>query len=453
MREIIKKYSDHILLPILMAKTEPLQSEKDKDKKDEIVIPEEEVVNQANALWTMPKSEIQLEQYDALYKHISHDFENPLAFAHNKVEGKLEYTSLLYIPKKAPFDLWQQNGARGLKLYVKRVFIMDDAEHFMPMYLRFVKGVIDSNDLPLNVSREILQSNKTIDQIKSACVKRILSLLEELAEKETEKYATFWQAFGNVLKEGVSEDFANRDRIGSLLRFSSTHVDSAVQNVSLKEYISRMQKGQEKIYYLISDTFQAAKNSPLLEVFRKKEIEVLLLSDRVDEWLMANLMAHEGKQFQSISQGDLDLEKLTNKTEEKAEKKSKEEFKKDFKDTLESIKKILGDRIKDARLTDRLIDSPACVVFDENALTGHMQRILKATGQQFTETKPILELNPTHALVLKLKDTTDAEAKTRWADLLLNQALLAEGEQLENPAEFVRSLNTLIQQLCHIAPH
>ncbi len=445
-RSIIKKYSDHILLPILMDKIEKPKSDKDaKDGKDETIIPEEEVVNQANALWTMSKSEIKPEQYEDLYKHISHDFEGPLAWAHNKVEGKLEYTSLLYIPKKAPFDLWQQTGARGLKLYVKRVFIMDDAEHFMPMYLRFIKGVIDSNDLPLNVSRELLQSNKVIDQIKSASVKRVLSLLEELAEKEAEKYATFWKTFGAVLKEGVSEDYANRERILNLLRFSSTHTDHATQDVSLKDYLSRMKADQEKIYYIISDSFSAAKNSPLLEVFRKKNIEVLLLSDRVDEWLMANLMAHEGKQFQSISQGNLDLGKLADQDEKKVEEKSK----KDFKETIESVKKILGARVADVRLTDRLTDSPACVVFNEDAMTGHMQRILKATGQQFSESKPILELNPTHALVLKLKNTTENEEQTRWADLLLNQALLAEGEQLENPAGFVKSLNTLIQQLCH----
>lgn len=442
-RSIIKKYSDHILLPILMPKIET--PKKDKDNKDEIIIPEEEVVNQANALWTMSKSEIKPEQYEDLYKHISHDFEGPLAWAHNKVEGKLEYTSLLYIPKKAPFDLWQQTGARGLKLYVKRVFIMDDAEHFMPMYLRFIKGVIDSNDLPLNVSRELLQSNKVIDQIKSASVKRVLSLLEELAEKEAEKYATFWKTFGAVLKEGVSEDYANRERILNLLRFSSTHTDQATQDVSLKDYLSRMKTDQEKIYYIISDSFSAAKNSPLLEVFRKKNIEVLLLSDRVDEWLMANLMAHEGKQFQSISQGNLDLGKLADQDQTKVEEKSKE----DFKETIESVKKILGTRVADVRLTDRLTDSPACVVFNEDAMTGHMQRILKATGQQFSESKPILELNPAHALVLKLKNATENEEQTRWADLLLNQALLAEGEQLENPAGFVKSLNTLIQQLCH----
>ncbi|MCX7121340.1 MAG: molecular chaperone HtpG [Gammaproteobacteria bacterium] len=440
LRSIITKYSDHIVLPIMMAKIEKIT----KNDKDEIIIPEEEVVNQANALWTLPKNEIKDEQYAALYKHIAHDFEDPLTWAHNKVEGKLEYTSLLYIPKRAPFDLWNREGVRGLKLYVKRVFVMDDAEHFMPMYLRFIKGIIDTNDLPLNVSREILQSNKTIESIKSACVKRMLGLLEDLAENNKEKYAEFWAIFGSVLKEGPAEDYANKDRIANLLRFSTSQTDSEKQETSLKEYVARMQPGQDKIYFIVSDNFQSAKNSPLLEVFRKKNIEVLLLSDRVDEWLTSNLNEFEGKKLQSISQGNLDLGSMEDKKETE-EKKAESE--KDFKEVIDKMKKSLGDRVKDIRLTLRLTDSPACVVFDENEMTGHMQRMMKAAGQAFPEAKPILELNPDHAIVLKVKAENDEGRLTRWSDLLLNQALLAEGEQLTNPAAFVKSLNQLVMEL------
>ncbi|EKD77085.1 MAG: hypothetical protein ACD_42C00485G0002 [uncultured bacterium] len=440
LRTIITKYSDHIVLPILMAKIE--ESKKKDDK--EIVVTQDEVINQAKALWTLPKNEIKDEQYQELYKHIAHDFEDALTWAHNKVEGKLEYTSLLYIPKRAPFDLWQREGVRGLKLYVKRVFIMDDAEHFMPMYLRFVKGIVDTHDLPLNVSREILQSNKIIDSIKAACVKRILSLLEELAQNNTEKYAEFWKTFGAVLKEGPAEDFANKDRIANLLRFASTHSDTDAQTVSLKEYVARMQPGQEKIYYIIADNFISAKNSPLLEVFRKKNIEVLLLSDRIDEWLVSHLQEFENKKCQSVSQGALDLGDLEDKKETSAQKTEAE---KNFKDTIEKMKKSLGERVKEIRLTHRLTDSPACVVFDENELTGHMQRMLKAAGQQFSNSKPILELNPEHAIVLKIQSESDDARLSRWSDLLLNQALLAEGEQLENPAAFVKSLNELVLEL------
>ncbi|OGT32709.1 MAG: molecular chaperone HtpG [Gammaproteobacteria bacterium RIFCSPHIGHO2_02_FULL_39_13] len=438
LRSIITKYSDHIVLPIMME-----QSDK-AEKSEKSSNPEWEVVNQANALWTLSKNEIKEEQYQELYKHIAHDFENPLAWAHNKVEGKLEYTSLLYIPKRAPFDLWQREGVRGLKLYVKRIFIMDDAEHFMPMYLRFVKGIVDTHDLPLNVSREILQSNKIIDSIKAACVKRILSLLEELAQNNTEKYAEFWKTFGAVLKEGPAEDFANKDRIANLLRFASTHSDTDAQTVSLKEYVARMQPGQEKIYYIIADNFISAKNSPLLEVFRKKNIEVLLLSDRIDEWLVSHLQEFENKKCQSVSQGALDLGDLEDKKETSAQKTEAE---KNFKDTIEKMKKSLGERVKEIRLTHRLTDSPACVVFDENELTGHMQRMLKAAGQQFSNSKPILELNPEHAIVLKIQSESDDARLSRWSDLLLNQALLAEGEQLENPAAFVKSLNELVLEL------
>lgn len=444
LRSIITKYSDHIVLPIMMKKPEVKDSKSapktEKEAMDEIVIPEEEVVNRASALWTLPKSDIKEEQYQELYKHIAHDFEDPLAWTHNKVEGKLEYTSLLYIPARAPYDLWNREFQRGLKLYVKRVFIMDDAEHFMPVYLRFIKGVIDSNDLPLNISRELLQSNQTIEKMRAGSVKRVLDLLEKLAAEEPDVYAKFWREFGPVLKEGPGEDAANKDRIAKLLRFVSTHQDDGEQSVSLANYVSRMQADQDKIYYLTADSYLAAKNSPLLEVFRKKGIEVLLLSDRVDEWLVAHLTEFEGKKLQSVSKGKLDLEK----TENKEEQQQQEEKAVTFADVLAQIKTALTNRVKDVRLTHRLVDSPACVVFDENELTGHMQRLLKAAGQAVPETKPILELNPDHPLLLKLQKVQNSQKMADWADILLSQALLAEGEHLQNPADFVKRLNQLL---------
>ncbi len=447
LRNIITKYSDHIVLPIIMKKPELAEdkgalktSKEAMDEKNETVIPEEEVVNRANALWTLPKSEITDEQYKDLYKHIAHDFEDPLAWTHNKLEGKLEYTSLLYIPARAPFDLWNREYQRGLKLYVKRVFIMDDAEHFMPMYLRFIKGVIDSNDLPLNISRELLQSNQLIEKMRSGSVKRVLDLLEKLVADEPATYTKFWKEFGAVLKEGPAEDYANKDRIAKLLRFASTHQADDVQNVSLTDYISRLQEGQDKIYYLTADSYLSAKNSPLLEVFRKKGIEVLLLSDRVDEWLMTHLTEFEGKKFQSVSKGKLDLDK----TEDKVEEQQQQEKAATFADVVQRIKTALSDRVKDVRLTHRLVDSPACVVFDENELTGHMQRLLKAAGQTIPESKPILELNPDHRLLLKLQHIQDSQKVADWANILLSQALLAEGEQLQNPADFVKRLNQLL---------
>jgi len=451
LRSIITKYSDHIVLPILMKKPEAAKDSKSAiktskeamDEKNETVIPEEEVVNRASALWTLPKSDITDEQYKELYKHIAHDFEDPLAWTHNKVEGKLEYTNLLYVPARAPFDLWNREYQRGLKLYVKRVFIMDDAEHFMPMYLRFVKGIIDSNDLPLNISREILQSNQIIEKIRSASVKRILDLLEKIAADDPALYGKFWQEFGAVLKEGPAEDFSNKDRIAKLLRFSSTQSADANQPVSLTDYVARMPKDQDKIYYLIADSYLNAQNSPLLELFRKKGIEVLLLSDRVDEWLMAHLTEFEGKKFQSASKGKLDLDK----TENKDEQQQQEAKVQSFADVVQQIKSALGARVKDVRLTHRLVDSPACVVFDENELTGHMQRLLKAAGQAVPETKPILELNPDHSLILKLQHVQDSQKIHDWADILLSQALLAEGEQLQNPADFVKRLNQLLVQV------
>ncbi len=445
LRSIITKYSDHILLPIHMLKTEGTAPEKEGeevDKKEEKA-PEYEVVNRAKALWSLPKSEISETDYQELYKHISHDYEDPLAWSHNKVEGKLEYTTLLYLPKQAPFDLYNRDFQRGLKLYVRKVFIMDDAEQLLPMYLRFVKGVVDSNDLPLNVSREILQNNRVIASIRSGCVKRILSTLESMADKEPQKYAEFWSAFGEVLKEGPAEDFANRERIAKLLRFASTQVDNKEHTVSLTDYVSRMKPDQDKIYYLIGDSYHSAKNSPLLELLRKKDLEVLLLSDRVDEWLMSHLKEFEGKTFQSVGKGDLGL----NDDETEEQKKEKEEQEKSFADVLKQVKESLGGRIKEVRLTDRLTDSPACVVFDDSDLSGHMQRMLNAAGQAFDTAKPILELNAKHQLVSQLKDVQDDVRFADWSEILLSQALLAEGEQLEDPSGFVKRLNDLLQKV------
>lgn len=433
LRNIITKYSDHIVLPIMMRK--PVEK---KDGEETAV--EYEVVNRANALWTLSKSEIKDEQYQELYKHIAHDFENPLAWAHNKVEGKFEYTSLLYIPARAPYDLWNRDMSRGLKLYVRRVFIMDDATHLIPMYLRFVKGVVDSNDLPLNVSREILQSNKIIEGIKSGCVKRVLSLLEDIAENDKDKYASFWKEFGQVLKEGPGEDYANKDRIAKLLRFATTHSKSEKQDISLADYVSRMKQGQDKIYYVIADTYLSAKNSPLLEVFHKKGIEVLLLSDKVDEWLVAHFTEFEGKHLQSIAKGSLDLGELDD-AETKEETKKQEV---EFEDYIKQMKESLKDRVKDVRLTHRLVDSPACVVFDDHDLSGHMQRLLMQAGQDYAATKPILELNAKHPLIQRIRTETNDARFNRWADIILGQALLAEGEQLKDPAGFVKGLNELL---------
>ncbi len=450
LRNIITKYSDHIVLPILMkkpeekagkAKTEP--SPEAMDEKNETVIPEEEVVNRASALWTLPKNEITGEQYKELYKHIAHDFEDPLAWTHNKLEGKLEYTSLLYIPARAPFDLWHREYQRGLKLYVKRVFIIDDAEHFMPMYLRFIKGVIDSNDLPLNISRELLQSNQIIEKIRTGSVKRVLDLLEKLAADEPATYSRFWREFGAVVKEGPGEDFANKDRIAKLLRFASTQQEDSEPNVSLSDYVSRMQKDQDKIYYLIADSYLNAKNSPLLEVFRKKGIEVLLLTDKVDEWLMAHLTEFDGKKLQSVSKGKLELDNVESK-EEQQQQAAKAAT---FADIVAQIKTALGDQVKEVRVTHRLVDSPACVVFDENELSGHMQRLLKAAGQAAPEAKPILELNPDHPLLLKLQNVRDSQKIADWAEVLLSQALITEGEVLHNPVAFVKRLNQLLVQV------
>ncbi len=440
LRQIVRKYSDHITLPIVMKK-----EEWDKDKGEQVLTDEDETINQASALWARPKSEITDEQYKEFYKHVAHDFEDPLAHVHAKVEGKQEYTQLLYIPSKAPFDLLDRGARHGVKLYVRRVFIMDDAEQLMPLYLRFVRGIVDSNNLPLNVSREILQESRDIETIRGGCVKKVLGLLEGLAnsddDAEKAKYATFWKEFGRVLKEGVGEDFANKERIAKLLRFASTHNDTPDETVSLADYVARMKEGQEKIYYVTAETFTAAKNSPHLEIFRKKGIEVLLLSDRVDEWVTGHLTEFDGKQLQSVAKGGLDLGSL----EDEAEKKEAEQAADEYKELLEKVKATLGDKVKDVRVTHRLTDSPSCIVADEHDLSGNLARILKAAGQKAPETKPILEINPKHPAVMHLKYETSRFDD--WANLLLEQATLAEGGTLDDPAGFVKRINDLMLAL------
>ena len=437
LKSILTKYSDHITIPVLMKK-----EEWDKDKNEMVVKDEEEPVNQAKALWTRAKSDISEEQYQEFYKHVAHDYENALAYTHNRVEGRQEYTQLLYIPAKAPFDLWDRERKQGIKLYVKRVFIMDDAEQLMPRYLRFVKGVIDSADLPLNVSREILQESRDVKAIREGCTKRVLSLIEEMAggedDAQKEKFTKFWKEFGAVIKEGVGEDFANKERIAKILRFASTKADTVDQTVSLADYLGRLKEGQDKIYYVTAETFLAAKNSPHLEVFRKKGIEVLLLSDRVDEWVVSNLTEFEGKQLVSVAKGGLDLGKL----EDEAEKKEKESAADEYKDLLKKIQDALGEKVKEVRVTHRLTDSPSCLVADDHDMSAHMSRILKAAGQNAPGTKPILEINPKHPLVQKLK-YEDAKFAD-WVSLLFDQALLAEGGTLDDPAGFVKRMNQML---------
>ncbi len=433
LKTIVRKYSDHITLPILMKKSEMKDGEF-------VLTDEDETVNKASALWARSKSDITEEEYQEFYKHVSHDFENPLAYTHNRVEGKQEYISLLYIPSRAPFDLYDRERRQGIKLYVKRVFIMEDAEKLMPQYLRFVRGVIDSADLPLNVSREILQDSRDVEAIKNGSVKKVLGLLEDLAKNKPEQYATFWTEFGRVLKEGPAEDFANKDKIAGLLRFASTHTDTDAQNVSLADYIGRMKDEQEAIYYITADSFAAAKHSPHLEIFRKKGIEVLLMSDKVDEWLLSSLTEFEGKKLQSIAKGDLDLGKLEDESEKEAQKKVEEAA----KDLIERIQKTLGDDVKEVRVTHRLTDSPACLVVGEHDLSGNLARILKASGQNAPESKPVLEINPAHRLVEKLKAEKDDAKFNDYTRVLFDQALLAEGGQLEDPASFVRRVNALL---------
>ncbi|MDH5765896.1 MAG: molecular chaperone HtpG, partial [Gammaproteobacteria bacterium] len=434
LRNIIHTYSDHISLPIIM--TKEVMGEEEKDKA-----PEDETVNKASALWTRPKTEIEDEEYKEFYKHIAHDFEEPVKWSHNRVEGNQSYTSLLFIPKYAPFDLYDRDRKKGIKLYVKRVFIMDETEHLMPNYLRFIRGIVDSDDLPLNVSREILQHNRVIDKIRAASVKKVLGMLESMAKNETEQYAEFWSAFGQVMKEGPIEDFANKEQLAKLLRFSSTHTDNVTQDVSLDDYMARMKEGQEKIYFITAESFAAAKNSPHLEVFRRKGLEVLLLSDRVDEWLVEHLTEFDGKKLQSVARGDLDLGEIEDEEDKEAQKKAEG----DFKDIIEKIKDCLKDKAKDVRLTHRLTDSPACLVLDQQDMGMQMQQILKAAGQNVPTTQPILELNPDHLLVTQLKDMADQDQLSDWSHLLFDQALLAEGGQLDDPAAFVKRMNTMLQ--------
>lgn len=439
LKTIIRKYSDHITLPIVMKKSEWKDGENGEGGQ---MVPtdEDETVNKASALWARSKNDITEEEYNEFYKHVSHDFEKPLAYTHSRVEGKQEYISLLYVPGKAPFDLYDRERRQGIKLYVKRVFIMEDAEKLMPQYLRFVRGVIDSADLPLNVSREILQDSRDVEAIKNGSVKKVLSLLEDMAENKPEDYIKFWDAFGRVMKEGPGEDWANKDKIASLLRFASTHADNETQNVSLKDYIGRMKPEQEAIYYITADSFAAAKHSPHLEIFRKKGIEVLLMSDKVDEWLLGSLTEFEGKKLQSIAKGDLDLGKLQDESEKEAQKKVEEEA----KSLVERIKSTLGESVKEVRVTHRLTDSPACLVAGEHDVSGNLARILKAAGQKAPESKPILEINPSHRLIERLKNESDDARFADYTHVVFDQALLAEGGQLDDPASFVRRMNSLI---------
>ncbi|ELY1861917.1 molecular chaperone HtpG [Serratia marcescens] len=427
LRSVIGKYSDHIALPVEI---------ESKNEEDDTVTWEK--INKAQALWTRSKADVTDEEYKEFYKHIAHDFTDPLSWSHNRVEGKQEYTSLLYIPAQAPWDMWNRDHKHGLKLYVQRVFIMDDAEQFMPNYLRFVRGLIDSNDLPLNVSREILQDSRVTQNLRGALTKRVLQMLDKLAKDDAEGYQKFWQQFGLVLKEGPAEDNGNQEAIAKLLRFASTHGDSSAQTVSLEEYVGRMAEGQEKIYYITADSYAAAKSSPHLELFRKKGIEVLLLSDRIDEWMMSYLTEFDGKPFQSVSKADETLDKLADETEEqKAAEKQLEPF-------IERVKTLLGERVKDVRLTHRLTDTPAIVVTDADEMSTQMAKLFAAAGQQAPEVKYIFELNPEHALVKRASDVGDNEHFAEWIDLLLDQALLAERGTLEDPNLFIRRMNKLL---------
>jgi len=435
LRSIIRKYSDHISLPIVMLKDVPEPAEGEEKE-----IPEDETVNSASALWARAKSEISEDEYKEFYKHISHDFEEPAKWMHNRVEGSQDYTSLLFLPKKAPFDLYDREQRKGIKLYVKRVFIMDDSEHLMPNYLRFIRGVIDSDDLPLNVSREILQQNKVIDKIRNASVKKVLGMLEKMAKNEPEEYASFWETFGQVMKEGVIEDFTNKDKLAALLRFSSTETGSEEQAVSLVDYIERMKEGQDKIYYIVAESHQAAKNSPHLELLKSKGLEVLLLSDRVDEWLVAHLTEFDGKQMVSVTRGDLDL----GDTDSEEEKKAQEKAEGDYKDVTEKVKEILGDEVKDVRMSSRLTDSPSCLIVDDNDMTAQMAQILQAAGQEVPTSQPILELNPNHALVSQLKDILASDDFSEWAHVLFDQAALTGGASIKDSAEFVKRVNKLL---------
>jgi molecular chaperone HtpG len=438
LREILRKYSDHITLPILMKK-----ERWDSDAKKQIQTDEDEQINQASALWARSKSEITEEQYQEFYKHVAHDFEPSLAYTHARVEGRQEFTQLFYIPQRAPFDLWDREHRRGIKLYVRRVFIMDDAEQLLPPYLRFIRGIVDSNDLPLNVSREILQQSRDVQTIRNASVKRVLSLIEDLAQNHADKFTTFWKEFGRVLKEGASDDAGNRERIAKLLRFASTKSDTDEQNVSLAGYVGRMKDGQDAIYYITGDNFSAAKNSPHLEIFRKLGVEVLLMSDRVDEWVVSLLTEFEGKPLQSVAKGGLDLSKLGGEAEKQEEQQTADEH----TGLVERLQSVLKDRASAVRVTNRLTDSPSCLVSDEHGMSTHLERMLKAAGQNVPGAKPILEINPQHPIVQRLKDESDERRFSDWSHILFDQAMLAEGGQLEDPASFVKRLNEVMLTL------
>nr|WP_290695283.1 molecular chaperone HtpG [Halomonas sp. UBA3074] len=434
---LVRKYSDHIEVPVRMPKTETAKDDEGNSIEGSEVTTWE-TVNEATALWSRPKSEVSEDEYKAFYKHVAHDFSDPLTWSHNKVEGKLEYTSLLYVPGRAPFDMFDRDGARGVKLYVQRVFIMDDAEQFLPLYLRFIKGVLDTRELSLNVSRELLQQDPNVEKIKSALTKRGLDMLKKLA-KDKEQYQTFWNTFGSVLKEGPGEDPSNREKIAGLLRFASTHTDTATQEHALADYVERMKEGQKKIYYVVADSFNAAKNSPHLEIFRKKGIEVLLLSDRIDDWLMSHLTEFDGKTFADVAKGELDLGDV----EDEEEKKAQEETAKAKEDLVKRVKEALGDGVQEVKITHRLTDSPACVVLPEHEMGYQMRRIMEAAGQPLPEVKPILELNPSHALVTRLEGA-EGDLFTQLSYILLDQAIIAEGGHLDDPAAYVKRLNSVL---------
>ena len=442
-RSVIKKYSDHISVPVMMVAA-PTPSEDDDSQEEHVEELTWEAVNEAKALWTRSRSDISDEEYKAFYSHIAHDFDEPMTWSHNRVEGKLEYTSLLYLPSKPPFDLWNREASRGLKLYVQRTFIMDDAEQFLPLYLRFVKGVLDSSDLPLNVSREILQQNANVESMKSALSKRVLDMLQKMANKDSAQYQRFWDAFGQVLKEGPAEDYANREKIAKLLRFSTSHSNTPEQTVALTDYVERMPAGQEGIWYVSGETHNTAKNSPHLEVFRKKGIEVLLLSDRVDEWLMSHLMDFDGKSFKDVARGDLDLD-----ADNEEEKEALEEAKKSCESLVERMKEALGEQVADVRPTVRLTDSPACLVVGEHEMGAQMRRILEAAGQPVPDTQPTLEINPSHPLIERLDAESDEDRFNDLAHILMDQATLAEGSTLEDPAAYVSRLNKLLLDMSH----
>jgi molecular chaperone HtpG len=436
LRNVIHKYSDHIPLPIEMFAEKT--GEEDKEEA-----PEYETVNKASALWTRPRKDVSDEEYKEFYKHVAHDFEDPMRWVHSHVEGNQSYKTLFYIPARAPFDLYDRDSRHGIKLYVRRVFIMDDAEQLMPYYLRFVRGLVDSDDLPLNVSREILQHNKLIDTIKAGSVKKVLGLLESMVKDDPEAYTKFWEQFGKVMKEGPGEDHANKERIAKLLRFSTTHTDSEEQTVSLDDYIGRMKEGQEKIYFITADSFAAAKNSPHLQIFRSKGIEVLLLSDRVDEWLVSHLNEFDGKPLASIAKGELDLDKLADEEEKEAAKKTEDEY----ADLVKRMKDALDERVNEVRVSKRLTDSPSCLVMGEQDMAVHMQQMLKQAGHELPPSKPDLEINPTHPLVSRLKDESDESRFASWSNVLLDQAMLSEGGQLDDPVAFVNRLNDLLQEM------